>query len=151
MKTLPKGITGFNCDGPFLEWSTIRKPIIASIFAAGEKVEREIPGNVGRNYHRVLTTGPTVLVNYCFKVLACSNTKDEHCLENSFVDWGALQSAIAYYPEWELLSSSFLTEPVTAELTKELGKHELSEMRHWGEKKIGNVIFNYRDKQNRHR
>ena len=144
MNLLPKGITGFDHAGAVLSWADIRKPIVQAIWSAGAKVEREFPcdAQAEPNYHFVVTTGPSVLFHSLFKVVACADTKEPPYLKVPFVDWPELAAKLSALSEWEYLSPRFLNQRVSGELTAELGKGELEQMKYWKPETIGDVIFN---------
>lgn len=143
MNALPQGITGFDC-GDVQKWSEVRKSLVAAVWAAGGKVERELACNdkVEPNYHFIVTSSRAVLVHSVFKLVACADTKEIPYMEVPFADWPALEEELSSVAEWKYLTADFLNQPLSSQHTTNLGEGEMQQVQYWKPKSVGNLIFN---------
>jgi hypothetical protein len=143
---LPRGITGFvSADQPPLP-STDRRPILGALYTAaralGQQVGAPTPPDPGRNYWEVALTGTDV-----DRIVLLVN--DVHPL-GAFASSGAHPPRFVDRPAFApwfsdcllVLPTADLERAVSPEDLKSLADVEREQIRYWGARTFGEIIFN---------
>lgn len=151
---LKDGITGFlhmsqRKSLPHIEMETFKKEIAGSLAQLGYRLLYFREAGVTPNFHLVVFEKGGerlgVICNSIYPVVALVKEFDEGVCELRYIEDANAEYLIESCTSFYIVSAADLDQELTSDALKELSEAELSQIKYWKPKTIGEAVFNWWD------
>lgn len=152
--SLKCGITGFHSykkvkEFPSIEFEEFKRALTGVLTSTGYKPQTFSSAGVTSNFHIGVFEKDkeriSVVCNSVYPVVALTLEPADNVCELVYINSPTIENAITQYTEYQVLSKEYLQTPLSKDNTADLNEVEISQVKYWQPKNIGEVVFNWWD------